>query len=268
MDTIIQKLQIDAQTLPQREVVFDIIECLWQILFPNHHHEHAEMSTQDLLDSVKHKLTAQIARTGIDKADVITKNFLDALPDIQKKLLADAESACKRDPAASSRDEVIMSYPGFLALMTYRLAHALYLMQVPLIPRLMTEHAHMLTGCDIHPGAKIGTGIFIDHSTGVVIGQTCVIGDRVTLFQGVTLGSLAIRHNPGEQRHPTIEDDVVIYANSTILGGTTVIGKGSVIGGSCWITASVPAHSKVILANPQMNVSTNKKISEIPNWDI
>jgi serine O-acetyltransferase len=213
-------------------------------------------------------LQEQITRTSNANAVKITNDFLKGLPKIQKLLLKDAQAAVERDPAASGVNEIILCYPGFLALMTYRLAHELDRHGVGLIPRMMTEHAHSLTGCDIHPKAKIGEGMFIDHATGVVIGQTSVIGNHVALFQGVTLGSLAIKQNPGGKRHPTLEDDVVIYSNATILGGETVIGTGSVIGGSCWITSSVPAHSKVILAKPQMNVSTNKKVESIPNWDI
>lgn len=176
----------------------------------------------------------------------IAPSFTAALPAIQEALKRDAEATWSADPAARDVDEVIIAYPGFYALACYRLAHRFLELGVPLLPRLMTERAHRTTGIDIHPGAAIGGAIAIDHGTGIVIGETAVIGDRVRLYQGVTLGALSVRKDlAGTRRHPTIEDDVVIYANATILGGETVVGHSSVIGGNVWLTHSVPPHSIV-----------------------
>ena len=172
--------------------------------------------------------------------------FTAQLPAIQEALKLDAEATCAADPAATNVDEVIVAYPGFYALACYRLAHHLRSLGMPLLPRLITERAHRVTGIDIHPGASIGQGVAIDHGTGIVIGETSVIGDRVRLYQGVTLGALSVRKDLARtRRHPTIEHDVVIYANATILGGDTVVGHSSVIGGNVWLTHSVPPHSIV-----------------------
>lgn len=176
----------------------------------------------------------------------LARSFVAGLPAIQDALALDAEATCDADPAAANVDEVILAYPGFYALAAYRLAHHLLHLGVPLLPRLMTERAHRVTGIDIHPGAAIGQGVAIDHGTGIVIGETSVIGDRVRLYQGVTLGALSVRKDLARtRRHPTIEHDVVIYANATILGGETVVGHSSVIGGNVWLTHSVPPHSVV-----------------------
>jgi serine O-acetyltransferase len=172
--------------------------------------------------------------------------FVDALPRIHDALLTDAVATFEADPAATSVDEVILAYPGLYALACHRFAHQLRMQGVPLLPRLISETAHRVTGIDIHPGATIGRAIAIDHGTGIVIGETSVIGDRVRLYQGVTLGALSVRKSlASTRRHPTIEDDVVIYANATILGGGTVVGHSSVIGGNVWLTHSVPPHSIV-----------------------
>ncbi len=178
--------------------------------------------------------------------------FVGKLPRIRQALAMDIQAAHEGDPAARDHDEVILAYPGLFAIMVYRLAHELHLQGVRLIPRIMTEYAHSITGIDIHPGARIGHSFFIDHGTGVVIGETCEIGNNVKIYQGVTLGALSIpRDEQGNlvrdgKRHPTIEDDVVIYAGATILGGETVIGRGSVIGGNVWLIESVPPGSKVL----------------------
>ena len=173
-------------------------------------------------------------------------SFAESLTEIRQALLTDAEATCDADPAATSIDEVILAYPGFYALACYRIAHRLRGLGVPLLPRLITERAHRVTGIDIHPGATIGRAIAIDHGTGIVIGETSVVGDRVRLYQGVTLGALSVRKDLAQtRRHPTIGDDVVIYANATILGGNTVVGHSSVIGGNVWLTHSVPPHSIV-----------------------
>lgn len=180
------------------------------------------------------------------KESQIVEDFLNAIPEIARLADTDVEAAFSGDPAAYSREEIIITYPGFYAICVYRLAHKLHSLDVPLIPRLMGEYAHEKTGIDIHPGAKIGENFFIDHGTGVVIGETSDIGRNVKIYQGVTLGALSVKKKlQSVKRHPTIENDVVIYANSTILGGDTVIGQGSVIGGNTWITESVPAMSIV-----------------------
>lgn len=179
-------------------------------------------------------------------------DYLGQLPAIRESIRNDVTAAYEGDPAAISRDEVILCYPGLLAVTVHRLAHPLYLLGVPFVPRIMSEWAHARTGTDIHPGAVIGEGFFIDHATGVVIGETTVIGDRVKVYQGVTLGALSFRRRSdgsvvkGGKRHPTIEDDVTIYANATILGGRTTVGRGAVIGGGCWVVQSVPAGAQIL----------------------
>jgi serine O-acetyltransferase len=176
----------------------------------------------------------------------VAKTFFIGLPELYRLLNTDIQATFAGDPAAKSEFEVIRAYPGFYAISFYRLAHSLYLLGVPLIPRILTEYAHSKTGIDIHPAAQVSDHFFIDHGTGVVIGETCVIGRHVKIYQGVTLGALSVTKNPAHaQRHPTVEDNVVIYAGATILGGSTVIGEGSIIGGNVWLTKSVPAYSKV-----------------------
>lgn len=173
--------------------------------------------------------------------------FFDGLPQLAQLLDQDVNAALEGDPAAYSREEIIITYPGFYAVCIYRLANALHRLSIPLIPRLMSEYAHEKTGIDIHPGASIGPSFFIDHGTGVVIGETTIIGKNVKIYQGVTLGALSVRKKlQSIKRHPTIQDDVIIYANSTILGGETVIGQGSVIGGNVWLTESTSAGSVVL----------------------
>lgn len=175
--------------------------------------------------------------------------FLASLPNVRKLLVGDLEVAYKADPAATGTDEIISCYPGLYSIAVYRAAHSLLKLGAPIVPRMMTEHAHARTGIDIHPGAHIGPSFFIDHGTGIVVGETTVIGANVRIYQGVTLGALSVKSRnvemPGKQRHPTIEDDVIIYANATILGGNTVIGRGAVVGGNAWITYSVPPGVRV-----------------------
>lgn len=182
----------------------------------------------------------------VDDAEAMAQTFLSRLPAIHAALVKDAHAIWSGDPAAGSLEEVIAAYPGFLAMAVHRMAHELYLMQVPMFPRVLSEWSHRETGIDIHPGAQIGESFAIDHGTGVVIGETSKIGDRVRIYQGVTLGAHAVNKQlANRKRHPTIGNDVVIYANATILGGTTVIGDGSVIGGNVWLTSSVPPRSVV-----------------------
>lgn len=184
--------------------------------------------------------------------------LLERLPALRSALLGDAKAAFNRDPAARSLGEVLVSYPGLRAIATYRLAHELWLLGVEFIPRMMTEYAHAMTGIDIHPGATVGSNFFIDHGTGVVIGETSEIGDNVTLYQGVTLGGYRFRRAPdgtlerGYKRHPTVGDNVIIYAGATILGGDTVIGAGTVIGGSVWLTHSVPPGAVITIQEPDL----------------
>lgn len=207
---------------------------------------------QTAIENVSLKLITAVKALSPLRADLarlsqpLVQQFMEGLPVIAKITDKDAEAAFQGDPAAQSLEEVIISYPGFYAVAAYRLANALLKLDIPLLPRLMAEYAHERTGIDIHPGATIGESFFVDHGTGVVIGETTVIGRNVKVYQGVTLGALSVKKKmQNVKRHPTIEDDVVIYSNSTILGGDTVVGQGSIIGGNVWLTSSVPSQSKV-----------------------
>jgi len=257
-----------------------VLDDLVSILFPGCH-GHAPVPQTDLRDSLAAQLKAttlalreQVKRAfqyqcNVDhgpgcrqcgdcdkKAEDAVAHLIRELPAIQQTLQRDIQAAYEGDPAAKSTMEVVMSYPGLYAVIVHRIAHPLYGQHVPLIPRIMSEHAHSVTGIDIHPGAQIGPGFFIDHGTGVVIGETCVIGKNVKLYQGVTLGALSFEKDAqgrlvkGIKRHPNVEDNVVIYAGATILGGKTTIGTGSEIGGNVWLTHSVPPRSKVYNQQP------------------
>ena len=198
----------------------------------------------DVLETVRLFIGSEASAA--PRAAEVTAAFAAALPGIYDALLEDARATFEADPAAHSVDEVIVAYPGFFALACYRFAHELHRLDVPLLPRLVTEFAHGVTGIDIHPGARFGHAISIDHGTGIVIGETSVVGNRVRFYQGVTLGALSVKKSlSDEQRHPTIEDDAILYANATILGGATVVGARSVIGGNVWLTRSVPPDSIV-----------------------
>ncbi len=208
------------------------------------------LSTSDDVDAearfLEQLLVDVVGMTGHEDAVGTVRAFLDRLSAVHAALVQDARSILDGDPAATSMDEVVLAYPGFLAVAVYRIAHELHKLNVPLLPRVLTEWAHSETGIDIHPGAQIGSAFAIDHGTGVVIGETTIIGDRVRLYQGVTLGARAVRKKfANRKRHPTIGNDVVIYANATILGGATEVGDGSVIGGNVWLTSSVPPRSVV-----------------------
>jgi len=229
------------RTLAER-FVHAALELLFPQYTPEVRHRHGEVEAEMLALRALLEAAADVPGSRPGAVDA----FLAELPAIRAALLLDARALYEGDPAAVSVDEVIVAYPGFFATAVYRLAHALRGHGVPLFPRLLTEVAHRDTGIDIHPGARIGPSFAIDHGTGIVIGETAVLGSRVKLYQGVTLGALSVsKRKAGTKRHPTIGDDVVIYANATILGGDTVIGRGSRIGGNVWLTRSVPAHSIV-----------------------
>jgi serine O-acetyltransferase len=257
-----------GENLPGRESIEDIVRALEDLLFPgfleNVRTDNGCLRTltsgkvHHLAKNLTHEVEKSLAfsvRLGVLNcghggcravAALVVDEFFEELSRIRVLLSKDLDAAVRGDPAAKSADEVILSYPGFQAIAVHRMAHFFWTRQVPLIPRMMSELVHRRTGIDIHPGAEIGESLFIDHGTGIVIGETTNIGNNVKLYQGVTLGALSVKkEKSGLKRHPTIEDDVTIYANATILGGTTVIGRGSVIGGSVWITQSVPPGSKV-----------------------
>jgi serine O-acetyltransferase len=242
--------KIDFGKLPSRAVIYKFIDELIDLLFPiestfTFRYEVAEEREERLhrtLKEILKPLQNQIALS----SDEVTQKFFDSLPLVYDYLISDAEFFIESDPAAEGIEEVIIAYPGFYATTVYRLAHELTKLRVPIIPRVITEYAHNRTGIDIHPDAQIGVPFFIDHGTGVVIGQTSVMGSKVKIYQGVTLGALAVRKEiKGNKRHPTIQDNVIIYAGSCILGGETVIGHDSVIGGNVWLTQSVPPYSVV-----------------------
>jgi len=222
------------------------------VLFPHHALADDESGTlEDRLAKLEqdfHSLVEPLcAGKDVGCTKLLVKGFVSDLPIIADFCHADAATLLEGDPAANSLEEVILCYPGFFAVVAYRIAHALYQRQVPLLPRMICEYAHQKTGIDIHPGARIGRALFIDHGTGVVIGETALIGNNVKIYQGVTLGALRVdRENRSKKRHPTIEDNVVIYAGATILGGETTVGRNSVIGGNVWITRSIPAWSRVM----------------------
>lgn len=204
------------------------------------------LGVYEILQNTLRKLLGATRACDNCDAPAVSQKFFEGLPEIRRLLLTDIQAILEGDPAAQSRFEIIRAYPGFFAIGLYRFAHALLKLDVPLIPRILTEHAHSQTGIDIHPGAQIGEYFFIDHGTGIVIGETTIIGNHVKLYQGVTLGALSVDKGMAMQkRHPTVENNVVIYSNATILGGQTTIGSNSIIGGNVWLTRSVPPGSKV-----------------------
>src|SRR5262249_40676309 len=231
---------------PEREDVIDWTERVLRLVLFQRDANALRSELPDLADWLRRILASLSLPASLD-AEVVVARFFERLPAARALLAEDVEAAFDGDPAARSYAEIAAAYPSVSAVATYRVAHELHQIGVPLVPRIASEHAPARTGVDIHPGAHIGRRFFIDHGTRVVIGETCEIGDRVMLYQGVTLGAIAPRHGQvlrGVKRHPTIEDDVTIYAGATILGGDTVIGRGSVIGGNVWLTRSVPACSK------------------------
>jgi len=275
---------VDYEPIPSRESVIEIINRLKEILFPgyftrgkldpvNLRYSLGE-STATLFDmlsdqigrSIRHDCFryGQLCSECDDQGHQIALDLLDAIPSIRKILATDVQAAYEGDPAAKSYDEIIFSYPGIFAITVYRVAHKLFEYNVPLLPRIMTEYAHSVTGIDIHPGAEIDDSFVIDHGTGVVIGETTNIGQNVRIYQGVTLGALSIPrdsadHFRGKKRHPTIEDDVIIYSGATILGGDTIIGARSVIGGNVWLTESVPPDTTVVVETPRLIYKSKKQ---------
>ena len=267
---------IDVRNLPIRDNIIHILELCMELLFPGYTGK--RKITRDTVQSVVHELLVVIRRELAEQIELALRHqcrlqdcstcdcanlsalnaseLLNRIPSVRAKLKGDVEAAFEGDPAAKSFEEIVISYPHMIAIAIHRLAHELYLMEVPLIPRIMGEYAHSRTGIDIHPGARIGNKFFIDHGTGVVIGETAVIGDNVKIYQGVTLGAISFPKDEHGQiirdkkRHPTLEDGVTVYAEATILGDIT-IGKGAVVGGNVWIRESVPAGTIVAIAKPE-----------------
>ncbi len=266
---------VDIFNKPDRNEVIDIVNNLFSVVYPGYFKDRSyksynpENGVAVITEDIFYRLNKQVSlaldfcktrdqmceEERKEESYRVCKAFFEKIPAIREFLETDLLATLDGDPAAKSFEEIILAYPGFIAITIYRLAHELYLLDVPVIPRLMTEYAHSKTGIDIHPGATIGKSFFIDHGTGIVVGETSVIGENVKIYQGVTIGALSTRGGQklsGKKRHPTIEDNVVIYAGASILGGDTIIGKNSVIGGNTFITSSVPADTRVSIKNPEM----------------
>ena len=283
---------VDYEPIPSRECVIEIIDLLREILFPGYFTRgkldpvnlrysmgQSAATVFDLLSeqiglSIRHDCFRynQPCSDCAEQGHRVALKLLEEVPSIRKTLATDVAAAYDGDPAAKSYDEIIFSYPGIFAMTVYRVANKLFEYGVPLLPRIMTEYAHSVTGIDIHPGAEIGESFVIDHGTGVVIGETTKIGKCVRIYQSVTLGALSIPKDSGDQfrgkkRHPTIEDDVIIYAGATILGGNTVIGARSVIGGNVWLTTSVPPDTTVTLESPMLTYKSKNKTSALAMFD-
>jgi len=286
---------VDAGSLPDRDIVIELLKQLRELIYPGYFGKQnldaniLEQHVGELLDSIHGKLYSQVRNALVHrsvrhdvhlpdvdgKAQEIVLEFLATVPRLRTILAKDVQAAFEGDPAASDTDEIIFSYPGVLAITIHRIAHELHGLKVPLIPRIMTEYAHSVTGIDIHPGALLGEYFFIDHGTGVVIGETTVIGSHVKLYQGVTLGALSTRGGQtlrGAKRHPTLHDEVTVYSGASILGGETIIGEGAVIASNVFVTQSVPAHTRVSTKNPELQYK-NRRSEEFvqeppPDWVI
>ena len=276
-----------GRRLPNRSVIIDIVRDLKSIVFPGYFSTDTSATVfpeyyvghrlNDLYDRLKNQIEIALLYHGEEPeeaaahADRTACGFFEQLPEIQRLLLTDVQAGFDGDPAAKSKEEIIFSYPGLFAIYVYRLAHVLYKEEIPFIPRVMSEYAHGRTGIDINPGATIGEYFFIDHGTGVVVGETTEIGNNVKLYQGVTLGALSTRK--GQQlanvkRHPTIRDNVTIYSNSTVLGGETVVGENTIIGGNTFITESIPANTKVSAKSPELVIKKPKgQVNATNVWD-
>lgn len=291
-DRCIDKMKLFTQ--PDRDVIIDIIDKLMKIIYPGYFRDkfykiyNMENSLRVLIEDVMFRLHKQIAlalkyspvyETADDEliqqeSHRLTNSFFQTLPAVRALLETDLQAAFDGDPAAYSKEEVILSYPGLQAITINRLAHELFLLEVPLIPRIMTEYAHSTTGIDIHPGATIGEYFFIDHGTGIVIGETTTIGNNVKIYQGVTLGALSTRGGQklqGKKRHPTIGDNVTIYAGASILGGESIIGENCVIGSNVFITTSIPAGTKVNIKNQELKyhkgeITVNEIVDPNETW--
>lgn len=269
---------LDIFNQPDRDAVIDIVKKLLRILYPGYYRDKIYRSYNDtnriaiIIEDVIYNLQKQVAiafrhseeyKSATDEtltcgARCITLEFFRKIPHVRELIDTDLQASFDGDPAAYSKEEIILSYPGLLATTINRLAHELYLLKVPLIPRIMTEYAHSVTGIDIHPGATIGKYFMIDHGTGIVVGETSIIGEHVKIYQGVTIGALSTRGGQslkGAKRHPTIEDNVTIYAGASILGGETVIGEGSVVGSNAFLTASIAPGTRVSMKNQEHEYS-------------
>ena len=263
--------KIDLFRHPDKAIITDMIRKLIRIVYPGYYRDksyrhynikhHLSMLSEDVMFNLSRQLTLVYHASGLTpeeaeaKAEEVSLEFFKAIPSVRALVQTDVQAAYDGDPAATSTDEVIFCYPGLFAITVYRLAHILYELKVPMVPRIMTEHAHSVTGIDIHPGATIGAHFFIDHGTGIVIGETTIIGEHVKIYQGVTLGGLTTRGGQslrGCKRHPTIEDNVTIYAGASVLGGQTLIGQNSVIGSNAFITQSVEANTTVSMKNVEL----------------
>ena len=281
-DRVIDRLEMF--TSPDRHVIEELIAKLFRLVFPAYYRDYTyrvynlKNNLSSLIEDIAFNLNRQItiALRDSDSADaeiertseLLTAAFLRRLPEIRAYVDTDLQAAFDGDPAASSKAEVIIAYPGLYTITVYRLAHVLYQLKVPLIPRIMTEIAHSKTGIDIHPGAQIGKYFFIDHGTGIVVGETTIIGEAVKIYQGVTIGALSTRGGQrlhGRKRHPTIEDNVTIYAGASILGGETVIGRGAVIGSNAFITHSVAPGTRVSIKNQELLFKNGQGFVEQPN---
>ncbi len=280
-----QTCSIDMEHRLNNEIIIDLLEKIRCVVFPgffeakNLNWDSIEYHVGELLEDIQYRLTKQVTKAlyhtaklpesekqACEKAEEIVAAFMERLPALRKILATDVQAAYDGDPAAFNTDEVIFSYPGVFAITVNRIAHELHILGVPMIPRIMTEHAHSLTGIDIHPGATIGSYFFIDHGTGVVIGETTEIGTGAKIYQGVTLGALSTRGGQnlrGLKRHPTLEDNVTVYSGASILGGETVIGEGAIIGSNAFITSSVPGGTRVSIKNPELQFKGRVRMTEL-----
>lgn len=269
LNKISELLNSKPNTLPINKIELEAIlkTIFHQLLFPIC--DKNCTSTSDNLNYVYSVLLENISNLINKKeAERVVDAFIEELPDLRSKLYNEAKCYLQNDPAARSIEEIIITYPGFFALTVYRLSHILYKMNVPIIPRLFSEYAHASVGIDIHPGAQIGNMFFIDHGTGIVIGETTIIGNNVKIYQGVTLGALFVtKELKDKKRHPTIEDNVVIYAGATILGGSTVVGHDSTIGGNVWLTRSVVPYS-LVFHNSEVRIRTTQDFEDSFNYTI
>jgi serine O-acetyltransferase len=292
VDAIVESCQaedtvdhVEAVAIPEEKSVVELVNDLRDLLYPGYFgnqeidRDYLTYHLGSEVNVIFEKLSHQIARAirhechrieiicshCLNRSQAEAIHFLEKIPRLRQILAGDVRAAYMGDPAAQNLDEIVFSYPAIMAITTYRIAHELYIRSIPILPRMMTEYAHGKTGIDIHPGATIGENFFIDHGTGVVIGETTAIGNNVRIYQGVTLGAHSFVKEPdgslkrGYKRHPTIEDDVIVYSGATILGGNTVIGSGSIIGGNVWLTHSVPRGSQVTIEEPQLRILSPKE---------